>query len=74
MKRLTVDEIARKLARHPELVRRWLREGRLRGERIGWSWTSPQPNLTASSARPPDEDGADDIISFRGAFAEVAQW
>jgi excisionase family DNA binding protein len=39
VKRLTVDEIAEKLARHPELVRRWLREGRLRGERIGWSWT-----------------------------------
>jgi excisionase family DNA binding protein len=34
-----VDEIAQKLGRHPELVRRWLREGRLRGERIGWSWT-----------------------------------
>ncbi len=39
MKRLTVDEVAVKLERHPELVRRWLRAGRLRGERIGWSWT-----------------------------------
>jgi excisionase family DNA binding protein len=38
VKRLTVDQIARKLERHPELVRRWLRAGRLRGERIGWSW------------------------------------
>jgi len=39
MRRLTVDQIALKLDRHPELVRRWLRAGRLRGERIGWSWT-----------------------------------
>ena len=39
MERLTVDEIAKKLRRNPELIRRWLREGRLRGERIGWSWT-----------------------------------
>ena len=39
LKRLTVDQIAEKLQRHPELVRRWLRSGRLRGERIGWSWT-----------------------------------
>ena len=39
VQRLTVDEIAERLARNPELIRRWLREGRLRGERIGWSWT-----------------------------------
>ena len=39
LKRLTVDQIAEKLQRHPELVRRWLRSGRLHGERIGWSWT-----------------------------------
>jgi hypothetical protein len=38
-----VNEIAAKLERHPELIRRWLRSGRLRGERIGWSWTvTPQ--------------------------------
>jgi excisionase family DNA binding protein len=35
---LTVGEIATRLDRHPELVRRWLRSGLLRGERIGWSW------------------------------------
>jgi hypothetical protein len=38
-RRLTVDQIAAKLQRHPELIRRWLRSGDLRGERIGWSWT-----------------------------------
>ena len=39
VKRLTVNEIADKLQRNPELVRRWLRSGQLKGERIGWSWT-----------------------------------
>lgn len=38
-RRLTVDQIAARIKRHPELVRRWLRAGVLRGERIGWSWT-----------------------------------
>jgi len=45
MKRLTVDAIAAKLGRHPELVRRWLRSGRLKGERLGWSWTITQAEL-----------------------------
>jgi len=36
--RLTVTEVAKRLARHPELVRRWLREGRLRGEQYGREW------------------------------------
>lgn len=36
----TVDEVAEQLRVHPETVRRWLREGRLKGLRIsrrgGW--------------------------------------
>jgi excisionase family DNA binding protein len=53
VKRLTVDEIAQKLARHPELVRRWLREGRLRGERIGWSWTITSAELDRFKRKAP---------------------
>lgn len=34
----TVEEAARRLGRSPELVRRWLREGRLVGERFGGVW------------------------------------
>jgi excisionase family DNA binding protein len=37
---LTVEEVAEQLRIHPETVRRWLREGRLKGFRIsrrgGW--------------------------------------
>jgi excisionase family DNA binding protein len=43
--RLTVDKVAAVLRRNPELVRRWLREGSLRGERIGWSWTVTRSEL-----------------------------
>ena len=32
---LTVPEAARRLGRNPETVRRWIREGRLRAERVG---------------------------------------
>jgi excisionase family DNA binding protein len=32
---LTVPEAARRVGRNPETVRRWIRAGRLRSERIG---------------------------------------
>ncbi len=32
---LTVQEVATRLRMHPESVRRWLREGRLKGGRMG---------------------------------------
>jgi excisionase family DNA binding protein len=38
MERLTVPEVARNLSRNPELIRRWIREGRLRGEKFGRDW------------------------------------
>jgi excisionase family DNA binding protein len=38
MRRYTTIEAAARLRRHPELVRRWLRDGRLRGEQSGRDW------------------------------------
>jgi excisionase family DNA binding protein len=32
---LTVPEAARRLGKNPETVRRWIREGKLRAERVG---------------------------------------
>jgi excisionase family DNA binding protein len=32
---LTVPEAARRAGRHPETIRRWIRSGRLRSERVG---------------------------------------
>jgi excisionase family DNA binding protein len=39
VERFTAIEAARRLRRHPEVVRRWLREGRIRGEKFGRDWT-----------------------------------
>jgi len=35
VKWLTVPEVARRLNRHPVLIRRWIKEGRLRATRFG---------------------------------------
>ncbi len=35
---MTVEEVAAKLRRHPHLVRRWIREGRLKGQKFGPTW------------------------------------
>lgn len=32
---LTVDEVARRLKLHPETIRRWIREGRLKAVKLG---------------------------------------
>lgn len=32
---ITVPEAARRLRRHPETIRRWIRSGRLRSEKVG---------------------------------------
>lgn len=34
----TVEQAAVELDRHPELLRRWLKEKRLRGEKIAGRW------------------------------------
>ena len=39
---LTVQETARRLNRSVEQVRRYLREGKLQGERIGQQWFVPE--------------------------------
>ena len=38
MNLLTVEQVAAKLRRNPQLVRRWIREGRLRATRVGPLW------------------------------------
>ncbi len=43
--RLTVDEAARRLDRNVQLVRRWVREGRLRGQLFGRSWMIQERDL-----------------------------
>lgn len=42
---LTVPEAARRAARNPETIRRWIREGKLPAERIGTQWVIEEEDL-----------------------------
>lgn len=57
MNRLTVGDVAKRLRRHPEVVREWLRDGRLRGERMGHSWLITERELERFSHNPPERRG-----------------
>ena len=48
---ITVQEAARRLGRSIEQVRRYLREGKLRGERIGQQWFIEEASLASRSFR-----------------------
>jgi len=48
---ITVQEAARRLGRSIEQVRRYLREGKLRGERIGQQWFINEESLPAQPPR-----------------------
>lgn len=53
MSRLTVPEAARRAGRHPETVRRWIRQGKLRSERIGTRHLIREEDLDAILPEPP---------------------
>lgn len=54
---LSVAEAAQRLNRSTEQVRRYLREKRLRGHRIGGQWFIEAKALTEFSARPAGDRG-----------------
>ena len=45
MKFRTIQQAAEDLERNPELVRRWIREGRLRAEKMGPIWVVTDAEL-----------------------------
>ncbi len=49
---ITVAEAARRLDRSIEQVRRYLREGKLRGQRIGGQWFVEEAALAAPQGEP----------------------
>lgn len=53
MRRYTTTEAAARLRRHPELVRRWLREGRLKGERFARDWLVTEREIERFLRREP---------------------
>lgn len=38
MELMTVSQVAEYLRIHPEVIRRWLREGKLQGHKVGGVW------------------------------------
>jgi excisionase family DNA binding protein len=42
---LTVPEAARRAARNPETIRRWIREGRLRASKVGTQYIIEERDL-----------------------------
>lgn len=38
MELITVSQVAEYLRIHPEVIRRWLREGKLQGHKVGGVW------------------------------------
>lgn len=47
---VTVPEAARRTGRHPETVRRWIREGRLAAEKVGTQYLVDEGDLEAMVA------------------------
>jgi excisionase family DNA binding protein len=47
---LTVPEAARRVGRHPETVRRWIREGKLAARKVGTQHVIEERDLTAFEA------------------------
>lgn len=45
---LTVPEAARRAGRHPETIRRWIREGRLYAQKIGTQHVIEEEDLAAA--------------------------
>jgi len=47
---ITVPEAARRLGKHPETVRRWIREGKLQAQRFGTQHLIAEADLDAVGA------------------------
>ena len=46
---LTIPEAAQRIRRHPETLRRWIREGRLRSAKIGTQYLVEESDLYAAA-------------------------
>jgi len=55
---LTVPEAARRSGRHPETIRRWIREGKLRARKVGTQHVLEEVDLDAFVGR------VDDVVAL----------
>lgn len=52
---LTVPEVAKRVGRNPETVRRWIRSGRLRARKVGTQHVVEEADLEAADIGPPEQ-------------------
>jgi Helix-turn-helix domain len=50
---LTLTQVARRLHRHPELVRQWLVAGRIPGEKVAGRWFVRPKDVTRFAVKEP---------------------
>ena len=63
---LTVPEAARRVARNPETIRRWIRQGRLASERVGTQHLVDEHALDALVVRPELISSVNDLRTMTG--------
>ncbi len=69
---LTVTQVALALQTHPEVVRRWLRQGRLDGVKIGRAWRVPRATLPPLAATDPSTNWIAGRVQHVDAVAGIA--
>src|SRR5262245_49026159 len=68
---LSVEDVAWTLGVHVRTVRRYLREGRLRGTRIGKQYRTAAADLEALVGRPAGRPSSDDVSRHRSCEASA---
>jgi excisionase family DNA binding protein len=61
---LTVPEVARRVGRNPETVRRWIREGKLPARKIGTQHVIDEDDLALVGAAPPRHRTSEAVSSY----------
>ena len=67
---ITVPEAARRTGRNPETIRRWIRSGRLRAERVGTQYLVEEDALRQLVEEPPPAAVPEEWRSFPDGSAQ----
>jgi excisionase family DNA binding protein len=70
---LTVPEVARRVGRDPETVRRWIRSGRLPARKIGTQHVIEESDLDALYADP-DDPPVPEALRYFASGREQPNW
>jgi len=70
---LTVPEVARRVGRDPETVRRWIRSGRLPARKVGTQHVIEEADLDALYADP-DDPPVPESLRYFASGREQPNW